>query len=277
MFELPEIATLAQQMNLTIRGKITAAGQLGNSPHKFVWYNRSPQEFTELSQGRIVGEAKAKGRWLFLDLDPGYRLVIGEWGGRLQFHPKGSELPKKFHLYLPFMDGSFLTAMTQMWGAAELYEQGKELERAYIKGMKYTPIEPEFTFDYFQNLVTAVLAEKSQSAKGLLTQDQTIPGLGNSIAQDILYQARIHPRRSLMSLSANELQALYHSICQTVHACIQSGGRNDELDLFGKAGRYQRLMDKSMVGKPCKKCATVIEKIAYLGGACYFCPGCQKN
>ncbi len=44
MFELPEIATLAQQMNLTIRGKITAAGQLGNSPHKFVWYNRSPQD-----------------------------------------------------------------------------------------------------------------------------------------------------------------------------------------------------------------------------------------
>ncbi len=90
------------------------------------------------------------------------------------------------------MDGSFLTAMTQMWGAAELYEQGKELERAYIKGMKYTPIEPEFTFDYFK-LVDSCSCRKKPKRQGLLTQDQTIPGLGNSIAQDILYQARIPP------------------------------------------------------------------------------------
>ena len=39
MFELPEYTTLARQMNESMTGKIIQKGELGNSPHKFVWYN----------------------------------------------------------------------------------------------------------------------------------------------------------------------------------------------------------------------------------------------
>ena len=45
MFELPEFVTLAGQINETLAGKIVQTGQLGNTPHKFVWYNRKPAEF----------------------------------------------------------------------------------------------------------------------------------------------------------------------------------------------------------------------------------------
>jgi formamidopyrimidine-DNA glycosylase len=34
-------------------------------------------------------------------------------------------------------------------------------------------------------------------------------------------------------------------------------------------------MGKQTSGKPCPVCGTTIEKIAYLGGACYVCPNCQ--
>ena len=99
---------------------------------------------------------------------------------------------KKYHLHLIFEDDSFLTATTQMWGAMELYEKGEEQHRKYVQGMKTTPIEAEFTLDYFSSLVEDVIAEKKQSVKGLLTQDQIIPGLGNAIAQDIMFRARLH-------------------------------------------------------------------------------------
>ena len=49
MFELPEYTTLARQMNGTLVGKKIQRGTLGNSPHKFVWYNRTPAEFEELT------------------------------------------------------------------------------------------------------------------------------------------------------------------------------------------------------------------------------------
>lgn len=48
MFELPECVTLVRQMNRTLRGRTVQRGRLGNSPHKFVWYNRKPAECKEV-------------------------------------------------------------------------------------------------------------------------------------------------------------------------------------------------------------------------------------
>ena len=56
---------------------------------------------------------------------------------------------------------------------------------------------------------------------------------------------------------------------------IKLGGREDERDLFDHPGGYTRLMSNQTVGKPCPNCGTTIQKISYLGGACYLCPTCQ--
>ncbi len=275
MFELPEYLTLAGQMNETLTGKTVRKGNLGNSPHKFVWYNRSHAEFEELSQGKTVGEARVKGRWLFLPFEPGYVLVLGECGGKVLYHPGGSPLPQKYHLLVEFSDGSALSVFTQMWGAMELYATGEEQERQYIKGMRPTPVDPAFTQEYLDALVTELSAVEKRSAKGLLTQDQIIPGLGNAIAQDILFVAKLHPRHPINQLSASQTFDLYSSIRRLVSEVTACGGRYDEVDLYGHPGGYVRLMDKNSAGKPCPVCGTVIEKMQYLGGACYFCPNCQ--
>ena len=126
MFELPEFINFARQFNETLEGKTIRSGSLGNSPHKFVWYNRSHAEFARLTKGKTIGETWAKGKWLFVPLEPGYILLLGECGGKILYHLPGSKPPKKYHLYLSFEDDSILTVTTQMWGAMELYEEGKE-------------------------------------------------------------------------------------------------------------------------------------------------------
>jgi formamidopyrimidine-DNA glycosylase len=275
MFELPEFVTLARQMNDTLKGKTIERGQLGNSPHKFVWYNRSHEEFERLTEDKTVGEAQVRGKWLFLPLEPGYVLLLGECGGKVLYHPPGSKVPKKFHLYITFDDDSFFTATTQMWGAMELYEAGEERTRQYVKGMRTTPIEPEFTLDYFSALLDDLVEGPKRSAKSLLTQDQLIPGLGNAIAQDILFRAHLHPRHPLADLSTTQRRALYDAIVTTTGEVIAQGGRYDEYDLYNNRGGYVRIMDKNAVEQPCPECGGQIVKIQYLGGACYFCPSCQ--
>lgn len=263
-------------MNETLVGKTILKGQLGNSTHKFVWYNRTHDEFARLTQGKHIGTARVRGRWLTLDLEPGYRLLLGECGGKVIYHTPGTSLPGKYHLFVSFEDGSALTILTAMWGAMELYEAGQEMERNYIKGMRPTPVDPEFTFDYFIALIDELQQGKKRSVKSLLTQDQLIPGLGNAIAQDIMFNARLHPRRSLTDLTPNHRGDLYKAVSDTVHEAIKKGGRNDETDLFGKPGGYVRLMDSHAAGKPCPQCGQMVEKMQYLGGTCYFCPKCQK-
>ncbi|MBI5300913.1 MAG: hypothetical protein HY868_02160 [Chloroflexi bacterium] len=276
MFELPEYLTLAKQMNETLKGKIIQQGCLGNTPHKFVWYNRRPAEFTALTQAKKIGKAQVRGRWLCVSLDPGYVLVLGECGGKVLYHPADTKPPDKYHLRLEFQDGSALTATTQMWGAMELYEKGKERQRQYIKDMRTTPIEPAFTFEYFCKLIDAAVQVEKTSAKGLLTQNQLIPGLGNAIAQDILFNARLHPKHSIDELTKRQTRQLYNAILKTVGQVTQQGGRYDELDLYGKPGKYVRLMDKHAPERPCPGCGGPIQKIQYLGGACYFCANCQE-
>jgi len=275
MFELPEIMTLASQMNESLRGKTIGTGRLGNSPHKFVWYNRTPEEFEQLTRGKTIGETRAKGRWLFVPFDPGYVLLLGECGGRMLYHRPGSTLPSKYHLYLSFEDESFFTVTTQMWGGMQLYEAGQESNNQYVKDMRTTPVEPAFTFDYFSGLVDELLEGPKRSVKSLLTQDQLIPGLGNAITQDILFRARLHPRHSIDELDTDRRRALYEAIVDTVTEVIRLGGRYDEYDLYNNRGGYVRLMDKNAVGRPCPECGAAIEKSQYLGGACYVCPQCQ--
>jgi formamidopyrimidine-DNA glycosylase len=275
MFELPECVILVNQINDTLGGKSIQRGQLGNSPHKFVWYNRTHEEFEKLTQGKTVGESFAKGRWIFIPFEPGYMLLLGECGGKVLYHTPGSKLPKKYHLHITFEDDSFLTVTTQMWGAMELYEEGDEQEREYIKGMRTTPVESEFTLKYFSTLVENLATGKKRSVKSLLTQDQIIPGLGNSIAQDIMFRAQLHPRHPIADLNRNQINSLYDAIQNTVHEIIDKGGRYDEYDLYNNVGGYVRLMDKKAAGNPCPSCGTTIEKIQYLGGSCYLCPHCQ--
>lgn len=110
-----------------------------------------------------------------------------------------------------------------------------------------------------------------------MTQDRLIPGLGNSIAQEVvLFQARLHSRHPLNNLNQEQRQVFYRSIRETVNAVIEQGGRYDEVDLYGRPGDYVRLMDSKAADRPCPICGQSVEMIQYLGGACYFCPDCQR-
>jgi formamidopyrimidine-DNA glycosylase len=277
MFELPEIATLARQMAEVLPGKVVEEGRLGNREHKFVWYNRSHEEFADLVRGRTVGVASSRGKWLFVPLEPGYVLTLGELGGRLLFHAPGEALPEAYHLLLRFTDGSALSAMTQMWGAMELYAAGEELERHYVKDMRPTPDDDAFTPEHFEALVAEAGGGRKRTVKGLLVLDQLVPGLGNAIAQDIMFAAHLDPRHPVTELSVEQRHVLYDAIRATVRAAIAAGGRDDELDLFGRPGGYERVMDRRALGGPCPRCGAIIVKIQYLGGACYVCPGCQDS
>lgn len=138
--------------------------------------------------------------------------------------------------------------MTQMWGAMELYEKGRELDRQYIRDRRPTPIDAQFTFDYFSQLINECIEQEKRSVKGVLTQDQLIPGLGNAIAQDIMFRAKLHPRRPIDSLCPGERKQLDDGIIRVVAEVVDEGGRNDELDLFGNPGGYRRVLDKDSVG-----------------------------
>jgi formamidopyrimidine-DNA glycosylase len=77
-------------------------------------------------------------------------------------------------------------------------------------------------------------------------------------------------------LTEDEVRMLYQSVVETITQMMNLGGRNTEKSIFGQSGGYQTVLNAKTYKNPCPKCAGVIAKEQYLGGAIYYCPICQK-
>lgn len=83
------------------------------------------------------------------------------------------------------------------------------------------------------------------SAKAFLATEQRFPGLGNGVLQDILFAARIHPKRKLRNLTEAERERLLSAVVSVLGEMTAQGGRDTEKDLFGRVGGYATKMSKN--------------------------------
>jgi formamidopyrimidine-DNA glycosylase len=275
MLELPELVTLARQAETALPGATVVSCDQGNSPHKWAWYSAEPAEYERIAVGKTVGGAKGVGNRVAVRLDPGYWLAVGDMGGKLLLHADETTVPKKRHLTVGFDDGRFLTAAIQGWGGMWLLTD-EQLAR-YADAIPPSPISDEFTYERFRELVAEDTQQGKRSVKAFMASRPRISGVGNGYVQDICFRARLHPRRDLSTLTARECRKWHRAIRQVLTEAIERGGRDTETDLYGEPGGYVPILDRRANGRPCPECGTPIEKIAYLGGSCYFCPQCQAQ
>lgn len=277
MIELPEALTIARQMNETIRGKRIGTVLRGNSPHKFAFYTGTPEEYAARMAGQVIGDVGYDGPFIIVPVGDADVLLLGEGGERIIYHPTAATLPKKHQFFAQFEDGTYLTVNVQGWGFIQLWERSK-LSQCPFSGKKgRSPLADGFTLEYFLELVAQLPTEDRRSVKYFLISEPGIRGIGNGCLQDILFQAGIHPRRKMVSLERGEREALYHAIRETISGAAAKGGRDSERDLYNRPGQYARILHSKMVGQPCPRCQTPIEKDTFLGGAVYYCPNCQGH
>jgi len=274
MIELPEAAVLAQQLNDTVQGKRITNVITNASPHKFAWFYGDPQNYHEMLTGREMGRAVTYGGMIQIAVE-GYALVFAE-GVRLGFHDVNEKRPLKHQLFIEFEDESALSATIQMYGGLWCFPDG-EFQNPYYLGAKAkpSPLSADFHKNYFDSIINAPGTEKL-SAKALLATEQRIPGLGNGVLQDILYNAGIHPKKKVGQLTEADRERLYQSVKSTLAEMVFQGGRDTETDLFGCPGGYRTKLSKKTTDKPCPVCGMNIVKEAYMGGSIYYCTGCQK-
>jgi formamidopyrimidine-DNA glycosylase len=275
MIELPEALVIARQMNEAIAGKQIASAMRGNAPHKFAFYTRSAEEYAEILKERRIGPARGHGGLILIPAEPEYLLAVGGGGERIALHRDEKTLPKKHQLLLHFTDGGYLTVTVQGWGAAMLFHDSEVPDHPWVGKPGVSPLSDAFTYEYFEGRFGELKENDPSSVKFFVISKPGVWGVGNGCLQDILFRARIHPRRRALDLSEDERRALHTSIRDTLGQMVVLGGRDGEIDLYGQPGSYQRILSSETVGEPCPECGTPIEKIQYLGGASYFCPKCQ--
>jgi formamidopyrimidine-DNA glycosylase len=275
MIEIPEAVVLARQLNETIKGKRIKEVVAASSPHKFAWFFGEPSEYGALLRGRVIERTIPYGGRVEIEAE-GAVLHIGE-GAILRFYEAGEKFNAKHQLLVVFDDDSALVGTVAMYGGFWAFPAGAMNDNFYYTAAKnaVSPLSDAFDYAYFQTL----LNEKSikMSAKAFLVTEQRIPGLGNGVLQDILLDAKIHPKKKMNTLSDEQQRAIFDSVKTILSDMTDSGGRDTERDLFGNQGGYKTKLSKSNIALICPDCGGAVKKEAYMGGSVYFCENCQEK
>jgi formamidopyrimidine-DNA glycosylase len=277
--ELPETQILAEQMTQSLLEKRIKSYDLQDYEklQRVGFINKDLKEYDRLS-GCTIKSISHRGNVIRIHMNKKMNLVLcPDYGAEILFHENNGTLPKKHHLRIEFSDGSYLTV--RQTGMGLIYSAAdNEIDKLYVikRDFSDTPSpmgDPNFTFERFSQ----VLDGKGQNIKAALVgKTAVVVGLSNAAFQEIIYKARIHPKRNTSTFTEAEKHDVFDSMKQILNMRICSGGKNNWVNLYGQAGRHVPVMGPNMKDKVCPECGATIEKTSHGGGQVYFCPHCQR-
>ncbi len=288
MPELPEVETVRRGLNGLIIDRVIKKVE-HDTPKSF------PNAAADVEQfliGATVTAVRRRAKVLLIDLSTDYTLVIHlKMTGQLVFraadvafgagHPNDSligKLPdRSTRVTFTFADGSHLYFNDQRkFGWVRLMPTIEVPNIDFMKKVGPEPLEHDFTPEQFRER----FARKRKSPIKAALLDQTVvAGVGNIYADESLWGAKIHPLRSVASITDEEFELLYHELRAVMNLSIEKGGSTDRnyVNAEGKRGSY---IDFARVfrreGKACPRCGTMIEKMRAAGRGTHICPNCQK-
>jgi formamidopyrimidine-DNA glycosylase len=211
-----------------------------------------------------------------MELDTGDSLVFQlKIGGQLLLVPPVEE-PETALMLILYLDGERRLFLRDETGftRARLLDAGKFEERLSSLGPE--PLEEGFQADYLPRKIGSRRAQ----IKPLLLDQKVVSGIGNIYVDEILYDARLHPRRKANTLSEGEWEALYDAIRANLAAGVEHRGTTvrlfrDVLDRPGEHQNYLRVFEKQ--GQPCPGCEGQVVREKVSGRPSHFCPECQTE
>jgi len=276
---------VSKQLEKSVVGKTICNITANQNPHTFVWFATEPSQVYK--DAKAAGDVakyltnktiesvnvNAGGYGLYNFIHFGKRALLSDIVPH--YTDIGEKHPKKHQLLLDFNDGSFLTFSASLGGALFLFETDKNGNAIGYEPGSSLINSNEFTHDHLLALIDNN-KDKVLSVKQLLATKNRIPSIDNNLLQDILWEARVNPKKKVNALNKNEIQRIFKAIKTVPSAIIAAGGKDIDKDIYGNYGNFHSKVSRNTVGKPCARCGTKIIKEAYLGGSVFYCPTCQE-
>ncbi|GAA5805017.1 hypothetical protein HPULCUR_010530 [Helicostylum pulchrum] len=197
-----------------------------HQPDNIVYKDIEPSEFADTILNKVLVDTKRWGKYFLLIFDQGPSLVA-HFGmtGRIRFQHEEEVWPPKFwKLLITFQDPTNPDKTIQFG-----FQDPRRLARLRLVASPDPLLEPPISklgFDPVLNLpslstFSQLVLRRQVPIKALLLDQAFSAGVGNWVADEILYQAKIHPAQYSHSLTDNELESLYEKlkyVCETAVA-----------------------------------------------------------
>jgi len=271
MAELPEITKYARQMRETLKGKTIKT--IAILQEKCV--NIPVDEFQIRTSGAKVKDVYHRGKWIITSLDNGEHILLSlGMGADILYFENEDKEPDKYQIKVLFTDSTGYTARFWWFGHFLLVTRFELDTESKVKDIAIDPFDEGFTLDYFE----ALLKGKKTQIKSFLMNQKNVSGIGNMYMHDILFQARLHPKKKISDMNEDDVKRLYNSMMEILNRSRDKGSCNYEMDFFGQEGGFG--MKDLLIGyhenEPCPVCGDSIVTIKAGSSASYMCPSCQK-
>ena len=274
MPELPEVETVKEALNQTVKGQTIKDIELRYEP---MVKNMSADEFKEKLINQTIQEVSRRGKYLVFHFDDYQLLSHLRMEGKYFYVDSNFELNSHVHVIFTLENGKRLLYQdTRKFGTYHLYDKAIDLETtAPFQVLGLEPFATEFTPSY----VKEKIQNKKKPIKSLLLDQTVVCGLGNIYVDEVLYRARLHPLTSSSELTDKDIENVVKYTVEVLARAIELGGTTIRTfsSSHGVSGTFQNeLLVHQRKGENCYECHTPIEKIKVGGRGTYFCPTCQK-
>jgi formamidopyrimidine-DNA glycosylase len=262
MPELPEVETVVR----TLRPAIVGRRILNAEFLQLRVLRGSPNATMKALSGRRIQSIERHGKFIAIRLDRGYLVIHLGMTGKLLVNAE----PTKFTHAVFTLDRGVLHYDDQrQFGRIEY---GVELPD------RVAALGPEPLEIGLADFTARVRARKSP-VKAVLLNQAVVRGMGNIYADEALFRAGVHPKRSAASLKKDRVERVYNAMREVLAEAIESRGSSvsNYVDADGRKGNFQtahRVYQRT--GKPCTKCGTPIKRIVLVQRGTHFCPKCQR-
>lgn len=274
MPELPEVETVKEALNQTVKGQTIKDIELRYEP---MVKNMSADEFKEKLINQTIQAVSRRGKYLVFHFDDYQLLSHLRMEGKYFYVDSDFELNPHVHVIFTLENGKRLLYQdTRKFGTYHLYDKAIDLETtAPFQVLGLEPFATEFTPSY----VKEKIQNKKKPIKSLLLDQTVVCGLGNIYVDEVLYRARLHPLTSSSELTDKDIENVVKYTVEVLARAIELGGTTIRTfrSSHGVSGTFQNeLLVHQRKGENCYECHTPIEKIKVGGRGTYFCPTCQK-
>lgn len=274
MPELPEVETVKEALNQTVKGQTIKEIELRYEP---MIKNMSADEFKEKLINQTIQKVSRRGKYLVFHFDDYQLLSHLRMEGKYFYVDSDFELNPHVHVIFTLENGKRLLYQdTRKFGTYHLYDKAIDLETtAPFQVLGLEPFATEFTPSY----VKEKIQNKKKPIKSLLLDQTVVCGLGNIYVDEVLYRARLHPLTSSSELTDKDIENVVKYTVEVLARAIELGGTTIRTfrSSHGVSGTFQNeLLVHQRKGENCYECHTPIEKIKVGGRGTYFCPTCQK-
>jgi len=228
----------------------------------------TPEALQRRLKARTLRSARRHGKVLLLETDDATALAF-HFGtnGSLHYVQRGNPGPRFARLCLDFVTGGQLAYVNpRRIGKAHFAPEAS----AFTGDEKLGPdvLAPSFDLAAFG----VALEGRRQAIKAVLMDQAHMAGIGNIYADEILFQAGLHPATPAGSLDKAMISRVFDAMKSALQTAIDCGaGAEAFTDRLPKGF----LLPERRVGGRCPRCGAAIEQEKRGGRSGYFCPRCQ--